>query len=149
MRQLSRMMQMNIHLTIGWRRDEHGTHKHEHGSGGDSLICITRSLEDSRELKHRRFWATYVNRKWAFFSFNMLWRHQICIAKSLYYYRDDLPKSLFKITAQDAKSLLTVDVRRLKTSLLKLPNAFSVLHYVINVALHYYGCGHIWATNYS
>ena len=32
MRQLSRMMQMNIHPTIGWRRDEHGTHKHAHGS---------------------------------------------------------------------------------------------------------------------
>ena len=31
MRQLSRMMEM-IHPTIGWRRDEHGTHKHVHGS---------------------------------------------------------------------------------------------------------------------
>ena len=57
----------------------------------------------NRELKHQRFWATYVNRKWVFFSFNILWRHQICIAKSLYYYRDDLPKRLFKITAQECK----------------------------------------------
>ena len=32
MRQLSSMMQMNIHPTIGWRRDEQGAHKHEPGS---------------------------------------------------------------------------------------------------------------------
>ena len=31
MRQISRRMEM-IHPTIGWRRDEHGTHKHAHGS---------------------------------------------------------------------------------------------------------------------
>ena len=31
MRQTSRRMKM-IHPTIGWRRDEHGTHKHAHGS---------------------------------------------------------------------------------------------------------------------
>ena len=29
-RQLLPLMQMNIHPTIGWRRDEHGTHKHTH-----------------------------------------------------------------------------------------------------------------------
>ena len=29
---------------------------------------------DIRELKQRRFWATHVNRKWAFFSFSMPWR---------------------------------------------------------------------------
>ena len=31
MRQISRRME-TIHPTIGWRRDEHGTHKHAHGS---------------------------------------------------------------------------------------------------------------------
>ena len=46
MRQISRRMEM-IHPTIGWRRDEHGTHKHAHGSCMDSLICITCSLENN------------------------------------------------------------------------------------------------------
>ena len=85
-------------LKTGWARDSQTRTRL-----GDSLICITRSLEDNRELKYQRFWATHVNRKWAFFSFKMLWHHQICIAKSLYYYRDGLPKSLFKITAQECK----------------------------------------------
>ena len=31
MRQILRKMEM-IHPTIGWRRDEHGTHKHAHRS---------------------------------------------------------------------------------------------------------------------
>ena len=55
------------------------------------------------EFKQRRFWATYVNRKWAFLSFNMPWRNQICIAKCLYSCRDDLPKNLFKMTAEESK----------------------------------------------
>ena len=33
----------------------------------------------------------------------MPWHHQICIAKCLYSYTDDLPKYLFKITAQGCK----------------------------------------------
>ena len=45
MRQISRRMEI-IHPKIGWRRDEHGTHKHAHGSW-KSLICITRSLENN------------------------------------------------------------------------------------------------------
>ena len=53
-----------------------------------------------RVLKQQLFWATHVNRKWAFFSLNMPWHGQICIAKCLYSYRDDLPKNLLKITAQ-------------------------------------------------
>ena len=36
-----------------------------------------------RKFKQGRFWAPHVNRKWAFFSFNMLWRYQICVAKCL------------------------------------------------------------------
>ena len=31
------------------------------------------------EIKQRRFWGTYVNRNWAFLSFNMPWRYQICM----------------------------------------------------------------------
>ena len=31
MRQISRRMEM-MHPTIGWKRDEHGIHKHAHGS---------------------------------------------------------------------------------------------------------------------
>ena len=37
-----------------------------------------------RKLKQRRFWATHVNRKWAFLPFYMPWRWQICIAKFLF-----------------------------------------------------------------
>ena len=58
----------------------------------------------NRELKQRRFWATPVNRKWAFFSFNQPWRYRIYIAKCLNSYRDDLRKNLFKITAQECKT---------------------------------------------
>ena len=53
-----------------------------------------------RELKKRRFWMTHVNRKWAFFSFNILWRYQMCLAKYLYFYWDELPENLGKIAAQ-------------------------------------------------
>ena len=54
---------------------------------------------------------------------NMPWRKQICIAKCLYSYRDDLPKYLFKKSwLKSGKSPLPVDVRRWKTWLLKLPN---------------------------
>ena len=56
-----------------------------------------------RVLKQQLFWATHVNRKWAFFSLNMPWHGQICIAKCLYSFRDDLPKNLLKITAQVCK----------------------------------------------
>ena len=44
------------------------------------------------------------------------------MAKCLYSYRDDLPKRLFKITAQVCKSPLPVDVPHTKTLLLKLPS---------------------------
>ena len=44
---------------------------------------------------------------------NMPWRKQICIAKCLYSYRDDLPKYLFKKSwLKSEKSPLPVDVRR-------------------------------------
>ena len=48
---------------------------------------------------------------------------QICIARCLYSYRDDLPENLGKTTAQEGKkSPLPVDVHRSKTSFLKEPN---------------------------
>jgi len=61
----------------------------------------------SWELKQRRFWATHVNRKWAFFSFSKTSRYRICIAKCLNSYRDDLPKNLFKITAKVCKKSIS------------------------------------------
>ena len=51
----------------------------------------------------RRFWATHVNRKWTYSLLIFLVASKICIAKSLFYYRDDLPKTLFKIIAQECK----------------------------------------------
>ena len=44
MQQIRRKMEM-IHLTIGWRRDERGTHKHTRLV--DSLICIKCSLQNN------------------------------------------------------------------------------------------------------
>ena len=138
----------------------------------------------NRELKQRCFWAMHVNRKWGLLTIYMPWRQQICIAKFLFSYKDDLPKSfkpnfncpisggsrgeargaqvpplIFRwkwgpkgrkkffletipslisgsgwlppliwrsgsATANDAKSPLPIDLRRLKTPLLKLPNVF-------------------------
>ena len=47
---------------------------------------------------------------------------QICIAKCLYSYRDDLSENLGKTTAREReKSPLPVDGRRSETSLLNLP----------------------------
>ena len=34
----------------------------------------------------------YANRKWAFLPFYMPWRQQICIAKFLFSYKDDLDR---------------------------------------------------------
>ena len=143
------------------------------------------SNQGNRELKQRCFWAMHVNRKWGLVTIYMPWRQQICIAKFLFSYKDDLPKSfkpnfncpisggsrgeargaqvppLFldenevrraeknffgrpspplsqglddcpppliwrsgSATANDAKSPLPVDLRRLKMPLLKLPNVF-------------------------
>ena len=48
------------------------------------------------KLKLRRFWATDSNRKQDLFPFYMPWRHDICIDKCHYSYRDDLPENLPK-----------------------------------------------------
>ena len=51
-RQLSPLMQMNIHPMIGWRRDEHGTHKHTHTRLMDSVSHIR------SKTMHSLFWIT-------------------------------------------------------------------------------------------
>ena len=56
----------------------------------------------------------------------MPWRHQICIASCLYSYRDNLPKHLFKITAQDRKKSTSGLRASHKTLLFKPPNSFSI-----------------------
>ena len=61
------------------------------------------SLELEGGIKHGRFWATHVNRKWSLFHFRIPWRYQICIAKFLYPCREYLPKHLCKWTAQEWK----------------------------------------------
>ena len=56
----------------------------------------------------------------------MPWRQQICIAKFLFFYKNDLPKVSTKLLPNDAKSSLPIDVRRSKTLLLKLSNHYYV-----------------------
>ena len=56
-------------------------------------------MSDNRELKQRRSWATHVNRKWGLLPFYLPWRLQICIAKFLFSYKDDLPESFNQTTA--------------------------------------------------
>ena len=87
----------------------------------DSFVFQKPLWLDNRELKQRRFWAKHVNRKRAFFSSNKPWRYCICIAKWLNSCSDDLPKNLFKITAQECKVHFRLTCVAQKTSLLKLP----------------------------
>ena len=49
MRQISRRMKM-IHPTIGWRPDEHGTHKHAHGSW--ILLSVSRVRSKTMHSLH-------------------------------------------------------------------------------------------------
>ena len=48
----------------------------------------------NRELKHARFWDADGNRKWAFFTFNLLSHNHIHIAKNLFSIRDKWYKNL-------------------------------------------------------
>ena len=73
------------------------------------------------ELKQRRFWATYVNRKWGLFPCNMLKSHQNCTANCSFSYREDLQKLWVKPLPKDAKSPLPVYERRSRSVTLKLP----------------------------
>ena len=84
-------------------------------------FCKTKvivSFKENREFNKRRFWATHVNRKWAFFSFNIPWRYQICIAKCLYSYRDDLPKNWFKVQKVHFRLTCVAQKRRCFNSLI-------------------------------
>ena len=70
----------------------------KHQGGRQSQLFCSKGAS-----KQRRFWATHVNRKWTYSLLIFLVASKICIAKSLFYYRDDLPKNLFKIIAQECK----------------------------------------------
>ena len=94
---------------------------------GRCLLTVTVFME----FKQRRFWATQVNQKWAFFSFNMPWRYQICIARCLDSYRDDLHKNLFKITAREFK-------RSTSGSRASLKNVAGLAPF--NLSAHLQGC---------
>ena len=66
-----------------------------------------RFARHKRKFKQRRFWATYVNLNWAFFSLKIPWRYQIFFA-----FIETICSEVC------SKSRL---MRRSKTSLLKLP----------------------------
>ena len=58
MRQISRTMEM-IHPAIGWRRDEHGTHKHAHGSW---ILCSVSRVRSKtmHSLSGIKSWLSYI-----------------------------------------------------------------------------------------
>ena len=58
MRQISRRMEM-IHPTIGWRRYEHGTHKHAHGSWILWFVSRVR-LKTMHSLSFITSWLPYI-----------------------------------------------------------------------------------------
>ena len=71
------------------------------------------------ELKQRHFLAIHVNQKWALFPFEIPWRYQICIARFLYSYRNNLLESLCKTTVKECwKITLPLDVFCAETPLL-------------------------------
>ena len=89
------------------------------------LSAHARTSQTNRELKQRRFWAKHVNRKWGPLPFYMPRHWQICIAKCLFSYKEDLIKSFNRTTAQWCKKSTSGCIRCSKTLLLKLPN---ILH---------------------
>ena len=81
------------------------------------------SLEKgNREFKQRRFWATDVNRKWAFFYFKFPWRYQIRLLRVFTLVELICSQICLNLRLKSAKSPLLVDVHGSKTSLLKLLN---------------------------
>ena len=56
------------------------THFHLETRVVNFSVTDTPLIQDIRELKQRRFWATDVNRKWGLFPCSMPWRYVICIA---------------------------------------------------------------------
>lgn len=50
------------------------------------------------------FWTAHVDRKCAVFHFDMPWRFQICLAKCLFSYADDLAEDMGMFAAQECKT---------------------------------------------
>ena len=67
------------------------------------------------------FWATPNNRKWAILSFNMPWCYQICILSVFTLIETICLRICSKSRPKSSRSPLPLDLRRSKTSLLKLP----------------------------
>ena len=65
-----------------------------------------------RELKQQLFWVKLINHKLALFSFNMVWRHQICMAKRLVFsIKETICSYVFwKLKLKSAKSPIPVNV---------------------------------------
>ena len=89
-------------------------------SNSASLIPRVRVTLGIRELKHGRFLATHVNRKWPFDfdGFAKIVSQIVSIRVKKLSNTNFMASRLVK----REKALLPVDVRRSKTSLLKLPN---------------------------
>ena len=70
---------------------------------------LRRQANLCRELEQRRFRATHVNRKCGFLTIYiyMPWLQQICIAKFLFSYKEDLPESFNQTTPQWCKKSTT------------------------------------------
>ena len=69
-----------------------------------------RAQPNKRGLKQGSFWTTHVARNCALFHFDMPCRYQICLAKRLYSYADDLPIYTGSSLLKKAKRPLPVDV---------------------------------------
>ena len=80
------------------------------------------------EFKRPRFWATHINRKWAFFS---------VLPSALILIQTICPKNCSKSRLKSAKSQLPVDLRGSKTALLKLPN-LNILSIIVSNLTHAY-----------
>ena len=82
--------------------------------------CTVLTLGVFRKFKQGRFWAPHINRKWAFFSFNMLDATKFILLSVFTLKEMICPKICSKSRHKSAKGSVPVDVRRSKTSLLKV-----------------------------
>ena len=93
------------------------------GGGGGVMKGTGRCLPTVtvfRQFKQRHFWATHVNRKWTFFLAICLDTTKFVVLLCVF------SLMCWKSRLKSAKSILPVDVRRSKTSLVKVP--FMFLH---------------------
>ena len=77
-----------------------------------------------RELKQRRFWATHINWKWGLLPFVCLDSNKFVLLSFFSLIKRIYSRVSTKPLPNGAKSLLPVEVRRLKMLLLKLPIVF-------------------------